>query len=234
MGAMSICEPWLTRADVCTDSDTPASIVNAAIASATAWLYDATCSQFTGVCTSVIRPTLGCSDGDDCDTRAQRHRVDLSPYVTGPVRSVESVVVDGVELANVDGADYRLSGNRWLVAHEGGALRPWPVQRLDRPDGAEGTWSVTVTHGRPVPPHVADAAADLARQFIAKCTGGECLLPDNATSVSRDGVTVELNVPTDGKTGLPLVDTVVAMYPCRRTRRMWDPAQPDAEVVRVD
>lgn len=233
---MSVCEPWLTIADVCTPGDESASpqVVRAAIASAQAWLFDATCAQFTGVCTSVLRPTLPRGEWvDDCDDRSLRWRIDLSPWVTGPVLSIESIAVEGVEVANTDDVDYRLADGRWLIAHEGGALRPWPRQRLDRPVGAEGTWSVTVTHGRAVPPHVLDAAADLARQLVAKCTGGECLLPDNATSVSRDGVTVELNVPADGQTGLPLVDTVAAMYRCRRTRRLWDPAEGYTEVARL-
>lgn len=225
------CEPWLTRTDVCTDPDVSPAIVNTAIASATSWLFEATCGRFTGVCTSTIRPRRS-ADLDlhgDCTLPVDRYQVDLSPWVTGPVLSIVEVVVDGEA---VDAGDYRLVNSRWLVAHPDGALRPWPPQYVDRPDGDEGTWSVTVTHGRVPPAELVDAAADLAKQLIAKCTGGNCLLPDNATSVSQDGVTVELNVPTDGKTGLPLVDTIVAMYPCRRTRRIYDPAAPVPEVVR--
>ena len=235
---MTICEPWLTYADVCDPSSedpTPRGIANAAIESATSWLYEATCSRFTGVCTSLVRPRPPCGHlGDDnCTAACNWRRLDLSPMVTGPVRSIVAVTVDGVELENAEGEDYRLANARWLVAHEDGALRPWPTQYMNRPDGAEGTWSVTVTHGLIVPPHLADAAADLAKQLIARCLGGDCLLPDNATSVSRDGVTVELNVPAGGKTGLPLVDSIVDMYPCRRTRRMYDPAEPEPEVQRL-
>ena len=222
------CEPWLTRADVCgPGDDVSPTIASAAIASATSWLYEATCGRFTGVCTSTIRPRRLIDDGVCSVPESRRYRLDLSPWVAGPILSIAEVVVDGV---TVDAGDYRLVNARWLVTHEGGALHPWPDQHPDRPDGDEGTWSVTVTHGRVPPPELLDAAADLAKQLIARCTGGDCLLPDNATSVSRDGVTVELNVPTDGKTGLPLIDTVVAMYPCRRTRRIYDPATPEAEV----
>lgn len=224
---MGVCEPWLTPNDVCGSDPVPPAVARLAIASAQAWLFDATCGQFTGVCRTVIRPVLRDRDVEWCLDRADSTRLDLSPWVTGPVRSIETVIVDGVVVPDTD---YRLVNNRWLVAHNDGALRPWPDQHIDVPDGEPDTWSVAVTHGRVAPPHVLDAAADLARQLIAKATGGDCMLPDNATSISRDGVQVELNVPSDGKTGLPLVDTVVAMYPCRRSRRMWDPATPDAEV----
>ena len=232
------CEPWLTYADVCDpNAEDPVSrgIASAAIASATAWMFDATCSQFTGVCTSVIRPRPPCGhEGDDqCTAACNWRRIDLSPWVAGPIRTIEAVTVDGEELSNYEDVDYRLAMGRYLVPHEDGALRPWPRQYMNRADGAEGTWSVTVTHGVIPPPHVLDATADLAKQFIAKCTGGECLLPDNATSISRDGVTVELNIPTDGKTGLPMVDTVVGMYPCKRTRRLHDPADAEPEVQRL-
>lgn len=233
MVAMSVCEPWLTVADVCTDDVAPATVTRAAIANAQAWLYDATCQQFTGVCASVVRPVLPCGHRQVCDCRASWRRLDLSPYVTGPVLTIEAVTVNGETLANLDDVDYRLAESRFLVPHEGGALWPWPAQHLNRVDGADDTWSVRVTHGRTPPPHLLDAAADLARQLIAKCTGGDCLLPDNATSISRDGVTVELNVPTDGQTGLPLVDSVVAMYRCKRSRRMYDPAAIGGETRRL-
>jgi hypothetical protein len=233
MVRMALCGAWLTRRDVCTDDDVSATVVSAAIASATAWLYDATCQQFPGLCTSVVRPSVPCGHADVCGCRPGFRRLDLSPWVTGPVVSVDAIAVNSVELTNVDDVDYRLTGGRYLVPHVDGGLWPWPAQHLNRPDGADGTWSVTVTHGRYPPPHVADAAADLARQLIAKCTGGDCLLPDNATSISRDGVTVELNVPTGGKTGLPIVDSIVEMYPCKRTRRMYDPAALTGDTRRV-
>lgn len=234
MGAMTLCGAWLTRADVChPNQEVSPAVVSAAIASATSWLYDATCQQFPGVCTSVVRPTMPCGHEEACGCRAGWRRLDLSPWVTGPVLTVETVTVNGADLGNVDGVDYRLADGRFLVPHEGGGLWPWPAQHLNRLDGEDGTWSVTVTHGRTPPPHVVDAAADLARQLIAKCTGGDCLLPDNATSITRDGVTVQLNVPTGGKTGLPTIDSIVEMYPCKRTRRMYDPAALVGETRRV-
>lgn len=228
---MTLCGAWLTRADVCTpDQEVSATVVNAAIASATSWLYESTCQQFPGLCTSDVRPMLPCGHERVCGCRSGWRRLDLSPWVTGAVASIVDVTVNGDVIPE---DDYRLTHGRFLVPHEGGALAPWPAQHLNRPAGDEGTWSVQVTHGRTPPPHVLDAAADLARQLIAKCTGGDCLLPDNATSISRDGVTVELNVPTGGKTGLPIVDSIVEQYPCRRTRRMYDPTAIEGETRRV-
>ena len=234
MGAMTLCGAWLTRADVCTpDQNVPNAVANQAILEATAWLYDSTCQQFTGICTSIVRPALPCGHVELCGCRSGWTKLDLSPWVTGPVRSIEAVTVNGETLENVEDEDYRLAWGSFLVPHEGGGLAPWPAQHLNRPDGADGTWSVTVTHGVEPPPHVAGAAADLAKQLIAKCTGGDCLLPDNATSITRDGVTVELNIPTGGQTGLPVVDSIVGMYSCKRTRRMYDPAEPMADTRRL-
>lgn len=228
MGAMPLCGDWLSRSDICVtiDGEPPApALVARAIDSATSWMYESTNQLFSGVCTSVVRPKLPCGHPDPCACRAGWRKLDLSPFVPGTIQGILAVDVNGETLENAEEADYRLAWGRYLVPHEGGGLWPWPAQHLNRPDGADGTWSVTVTHGNPPPPHVADAAAELARQLILRgCSSDDCLLPDNATSVTRDGVTVEFNIPTGGKTGIPTVDTIIDLYPAKRVRRMYDPA----------
>jgi len=223
------CSPWLTRADVCDpNTDVSPRLADSAIQSASAWLYDSTCGAFPGRCSSRLRPSGPVPAR--CRTDAELHRIDLTTWIGGPIRSIEAVTVDGVE---VDADGYRLVNARWLVAHRDGPLWPWPTQDEFADDGDPGTWSVDVVHGEDPPPHLLDAAADLAKQLIAKCLGGECDLPDNATSISKDGMSIQLAVPTKGETGLPLVDSIVAMYPCRQRRRLLDPAARRHEVSRL-
>lgn len=229
-----ICTPWLDiEADLCLPPAAAAdpATINA-VAEAEQWVFHATGSRYTGECTSTLRIAMPCGH-EHCSCRPRWRRVDLSVFVPGPVSSIVEVVVDGEE---VDESLYRLVNGRWFTPHGGeevdNPLRPWPTQHLNRPDGDEGTWSVTVTHGAAPPAPLVGAAAELARQLIAKCSGGECDLPDNATSISKDGVTVSLQVPTDGSTGLAMVDSKIALYRSAPRRRLLDPAGPVAEVIR--
>ena len=219
--AFGVCSPWLSVSDLCDDGNDEVTAAHA-IDVATAWLFVATGSIFTGSCQTVIRPNPGqCGHKHGCGCGTWR-RFDLSMSVPGPVLGVTEVAV-GIEI--VDAAEYLFRHNRFLVPTPGGALDPWPTQNPLAPDGAPDTWSVTVEYGRLPPPDLVFAAKELATQIAAKCNGEECDLPDNATSISRDGMTIQLSVPTDGTTGLPLVDSIVANYAKRAPRRMLDPAE---------
>lgn len=224
-----LCTPWLKPTDVCVDGAQPAQIAQA-IESAQSWLFDSTCQQFTGECTSEIRMQLPCGCDDMCGHRRRYRRLDLSPWVTGSVLSIEEITVNG---AVIPDDDYRLGMGRYLIPHDGGALDPWPVQNLNRPDGDTGTWSALIRHGNPPPPHLADAAADLAKELVLYCINGTCRIPETATSMSKDGMTLEFKLPEKGETGLPKVDSIVSLYQCRRRRRMYDPTMPQAEIRRV-
>lgn len=240
----AVCTEWLALEDLPGYADDPVKAQHA-LDVATSWLFRSTCSQFTGTCTSTIRPPEFCGHQGRCGCSSSLHygyrdddyrrarewvRLDLSTMVPGLIRDITAVVVNGDELP---AADYRLSRGRFLVPHDPGGLWPWPIQNLNLPDDAEGTWSVTVEHGNPPPPELADAALALAGQLFAKLTDAECDLPDNATSVSKDGMTIQLMVPEKGMTGLTMVDSVVGMYPCHSARRIIDPAERIGDVTRV-
>lgn len=229
-----MCEPWITADDVCT-SDEELERAQQAADEAMAWLFRATCAQFTGLCTSLIRPDV--RGGKSCrpstsalDPQPRWHRVDLTTMVPGAIRSIIEVQVEGVV---IDSDDYRLVRGKYLVPHTGGGLDPWPFQDLNRPDGDIDTWSALVEHGNPAPADLVEAARQLATQLLNKACGRECDLPDNATSISRDGMSIELRIPERGETGLPLVDSIVALYPCASRRRILDPAEPFGDVVRL-
>lgn len=129
----------------------------------------------------------------------------------GPVGAVTEVRVDGVALAP---ERYRLDGDT-LVRQDG---IDWPVcQELGRPDGEPGTWSVSYTHGVPVPMGGQVAAGLLAAElFKAACGDSTCALPRSVTSVTRQGVSIQANrtvledAVQKGKTGITLVDMWVA------------------------
>lgn len=128
----------------------------------------------------------------------------------GPVDSVEKVTIDGADLP---AASYRVDDHGVLVRHDG---QGWPrCQNLERPAGAEGTWSVDYTFGIPVPTDGQLAAGALACQLAKAYAGAkDCQLPERVQTITREGVTVGFLDPfeglAEGKTGVWTVDAWVA------------------------
>ena len=217
-----ICTEWfgVERLENCDSA--VAVLAQQSVDEAISWIFRMTGSQFIGTCTTTLWPW------PKCDRHGQRcgcgnlERYDLSLDVSGTVSEIVEVVVDG---DTVPTTDYWLGSGRWLIPMRDGALWPWPEQDLH---AAAPRWSVTVEHGTAPPPEVVRAAVILAEQLLAKATGAECDLPDNATSISKDGMSIQLAVPTDGKTGIPLVDSIVAMYRRPVFGRAFDPLEVSA------
>lgn len=70
---------------------------------------------------------------------------------------------------------------------------------------------VRYLRGEPVPPGAGERVGILARERYLQCVGdSRCRLPRNATSVTRQGVSVQMPTPQEiidsGSTGLPEVD----------------------------
>lgn len=100
----------------------------------------------------------------------------------------------------------------------------WPeCNDLTKNDDQPGTWSVTVTYGRPVPELVLLAAAQFACELIKGCMGKDCKLPQRVSSISRQGVSVSFLDPmsflSEGLTGLYLVDLAARTYNPNRLQR---------------
>jgi hypothetical protein len=142
-----------------------------------------------------------CGCVGECSCRASQE----VPLPT-PAAGVDEVMVDGVVLAP---ATYRLDNGRILVRIDGDA---WPqCQDMDLANGEVGAFAVTYRPGEELPAAGRIAAGKLACEFAKACTGaGDCQLPGQLQSLSRNGVQVEMVDPSevlgDGVTGVPEVD----------------------------
>lgn len=118
-----------------------------------------------------------------------------------PVQAVTAVRVEGVLL---DAADYSLQGSTLLRI---GQCWPSGDECQVAPISIDYTW------GLPPTAFTLLACAELMCEFLAGWSGNICRLPSRVTSIARQGVTMELDSPTEwaaiGMTGLPTVDAWV-------------------------
>lgn len=122
----------------------------------------------------------------------------------GPVGAIIGVWIDGVLVPDTD---YRVVDNMWLVRTPGTGC--WPeCQQLAEPDfSTNHTFTVQYTRGTPLPAAGAIAAGVLACSIAARCAAGDCTVPFNITSLTREGVTVQIGESTVvGATGIKIVD----------------------------
>jgi len=145
----------------------------------------------------------------------------------GPVDSVSEVIVDA---ATIPANAYRVDDARVLVRTDGEC---WPDCQDYNVDSGDGFFQVTYLRGKPVPDSVATAMSVLACEFAKACTGAPCRLPGRITSITRQGVQVNM-VDTDTLirrrlTGIMEVDQVILSYnPGGLIRRpmIWSPDAP--------
>lgn len=102
-----------------------------------------------------------------------------------PATSIEAVTVDGVLL---DPAGYRLSRG---VLYRVGACWPAPLSC----DGARIV--VEYTAGLPIDELGQAAVGEVAVEYAAALAGQKCRLPGPATTINRQGVSIELGSTTD-------------------------------------
>lgn len=167
-------------------------------------IYNLTC----GIC----RDECGCGPLEE---------VILDPFV----RSIIQVKVDGKVLP---GTAYRVDDYRKLVRLDGGS---WPdCQYLDRPDTAEGTWSVSYWTGNEPDFGASFALTDLAIEWWKACQGKPCALGENVKSVTRQGITYDMDTVyesiREGRTGIKRVDLwIYSVNPhgLRRRLRVYSP-----------
>lgn len=227
---MDLCTPWFDLDDLDWNAATPAA--SGTVVNTIDWVFRTTGGRWPGVCRSTIRPNLPCGHmAHACSCRSRWERIDLTTWVRGPIVEIDEVRVGDTVVA---ADDYRLDNGRWITPHHGGALDPWPSQRLDYPDRTDDTWELTVLHARIPPPSVVGATMDLTLDMLKKGAGGRCSLPDNAVSVSENGVSITLKVAEGGLTGFPLIDTILqAAGVGVRKRRMIDPLTEPAPIRRL-
>ncbi len=146
----------------------------------------------------------GCR-GDGCScTKVEEVRL------PGTVGRIDSVVLDGLTLPNTA---YRVDNNNRLVRTDGGT---WPVCQDMNLDSGEGTFIVTYLDGNEVDGVGAMVAGLLAAEFARACLGADCALPSNVQTITRAGVTMELDPEMfqNGLTGQRTVDSYI---------RIWNP-----------
>lgn len=151
-----------------------------------------------------------------------------------PVTQIIEVKVDGAVLPSTA---YRLDNWRKLIRIDGNM---WPIcNDLNKADTEEGTWSVTLMYGEPVPTVGRMAVAELAYQLILACVDPSCCtLPGNVvTQLSRQGVTIDFLDPSDlfrnNRLGLLLSDQFIDMANPNNLRQRSRVFDPDAPSVRI-
>lgn len=116
-------------------------------------------------------------------------------WLPGPVNSVVSVTVDGVEL--VYGQDYRIDDYRKLV-RLGGEFWPWCNDLSQTAVTGTGTWQVVADFGEPVPTLGQMAVGEVACDFLRLFSGEDCALPNGITDLTRQGISMSFaNTSTD-------------------------------------
>jgi len=209
----SPCDPWPIDWSLCTEDDgaDPALLAQAQT-SAEALLW-AMSGRRLGYCTWTEGYWPACSGdcgtpykdaagnwrnggrGGDCCRLLLLHR---------PVAEVIEVGEHGVAL---DPLTYALDGAGWL--RRIGAC--WPCG----PECDDPPIEVTYRAGVGFPAGTDTAMGEVACEMLKGMTGGVCRLPSRATSISRQGITVDLGDPSEflaaGRLGLPLADAWLAV-----------------------
>lgn len=161
----------------------------------------------------------GCSP--DC-SEVGYDRVSL----VGPVADVVEVRIDG---ALVDPAAYRVLNRRWLHRVDG---QRWPThQDLHAADGDVGAFTIRYMRGLAIPVDGLAAGGRLAVEFARGAAGSGCSLPAGVTSVSRQGISVELADMrewfTNGVTGVESVDLWIMSVNPFKSKRPGRVTSPD-------
>lgn len=213
------CQAWATWAqvrEVCplpegTD-ELDAWIQAAILAAITRSLWAKTCKRF-GTCTATVRP-VPC-----CVHRRRLCACGKYPYILlgdEPIAGVSEVLIDGDVLA---GSAYRVDDFERLVRLDGDG---WPTcNDLSLDSTEDGTFEVTFTYGAAIPAEGVLLASLLACSWASDIMAGDCEVPANATNISREGVTIEIQPPTL-TTGVTLLDQWLASFECG-SGGMFDP-----------
>lgn len=162
------------------------------------------------------RNAAACGAGCTCAPRRQPCEVHLE----GPTTKdrISAVTVHGEVVAP---SAYVLFDNYKLLRIDGEC---WPTctnpLQQDPP-----AFTVAYSRGDPIPAAVLSAAQILTCQYGKLCQTGTCALPSRVTSITRQGVEVEVEAPSDNwedliRTGIPAVDAIFASdNPGRRRER---------------
>lgn len=153
------------------------------------------------------------------------------PSPTAVQLEVDTTAITSVVLGDatvIDPSAYRLSKSGWLERVDGKA---WSVC------GVTGPTTITYTKGDNPPMGGIVACVTLAIELVKSWCGEQCAIPQNATQVVRQGISITLDPSVylkERRTGVPAVDTwIESVNPTlkgggRRTMRaaVWTPDMP--------
>ena len=141
-----------------------------------------------------------------------------------PVIEVTEVIEHGVTLAA--GTDYRWDRSFLRRCHG-----CWPC----RLDCCDPPLQVAYSAGVPLPAGTAGAVGEVGCEYLKAFTDQPCKLPSRVTSISRQGITMELGAPpTDNRLGLPLADAWLRLVNPSNLAvrsRVYSPDLPDVAVL---
>ncbi len=126
-----------------------------------------------------------------------------------PAGGIVEVSLDGVVL---DPTAYRVDNGNRLVRQDGEC---WPYcQDMSVAAGEVGSFVVSYYPFLAPNDLFRYAAGVLAAEYYKACSGKNCRLPQGVSSVSRNGITMEISsgLFPDGATGLREVDPIIRMY----------------------
>jgi hypothetical protein len=160
---------------------------------------------------------LGCTCDPECQV-----------YLPGPVHSILNVVVDHTSMP-ASGGGYFVLDQQWLVRIDTTACWPLCGDQNAAP-GSDDAFEVTYLRGREVPTALAAATSSLACEYAKACLGLPCRLPSRISSLSRQGVSINMvdvnDLLTHGLTGLWELDQLIAAYNpygLKGRTRFWSP-----------
>lgn len=165
--------------------------------------------QFDGVCETTYRP-----GPRDCVTS---WRITTSLW---PVTDLITVHYDGIDQPI---EDFHVDEWRYIVRNDGEAFpvnSNWWAETGsadDDPDANSGAvFEITLEHGIAPPNLVKRATRALACELFDGGCVGACKLPERTTSVSRNGVTIDIadamEMVDKRRTGIYLVDLAIATF----------------------
>lgn len=129
----------------------------------------------------------------------------------GPVYAIDEVRVDG---ETIPASAYRVdvANGAYLLVRIDGECWPACQNMATEPDEV-GSFEVAYEVGEAIPAVLALAAGALACEYGKHLTGGACSLPAKMKRLSRQGIEIEVDTPdpASDKSGIKLVDDVVAM-----------------------
>lgn len=162
--------------------------------------------------------SCGCGNRDACGCGIIHEIV-----LPGPIGWVAKVEIDG---ATLDPSAYRVDNGNRLVRIDGDA---WPsCQDMAAELTEDNTFGVTYYQGAYPDANANFAAGKLATEFYKACSGNKCALPAGVTTVTRQGVTMEIQTGLwpNGYTGLREVDAFISIlnpYGLRQPSRSFSP-----------